>query len=472
MPCQWKKTVNPRKHFSDLELTTLDAVFVSSQGNPNRAVVGSSAKALKLSEKQTAPSDQDILTDEAESAVAHSNKENSKDEKPSIVTNPEETPPLSGSQETEPPLSFNIQSALEKEELVDHIRGAIYGNCIGDAIGLLTEFMSKSEAANIYADHDQNKGLLGKLKDRLQSSSQRRASLEYDMKYADFHRCRWETGDWTDDSDQMILILLSLLDNKGKMVPKDFARKMKKWSREGFPELGDKGGMGIGRTTYGVLRHPDFQTDPHHAAEYVWEASGRFVAPNGGVMRTSILGVHDFGNIDTVIANTKAACKVTHADPRCIASCVAVTTAIAMMLQGKHFVKESKSYDVKAVMKDAYEYARDIFETVEEEKELEDHMFAKSLDDLQLDGEGKIGYTFKCLGAGFWSLRQDDFRESLEAVTFEAGDADTNGAVAGALLGCKLGASKLPESWLSGLKHKKWLDVHIDNFLALLGLKD
>ena len=41
--------------------------------------------------------------------------------------------------------------------------------------------------------------------------------LEYDMKNYDFHRSRWETGDWTDDSDQMILILLSLLDNDGKV---------------------------------------------------------------------------------------------------------------------------------------------------------------------------------------------------------------------------------------------------------------
>ena len=37
------------------------------------------------------------------------------------------------------------------------------------------------------------------------------------MKNHDFHRSRWDTGDWTDDSDQMILILLSLLDNNGKV---------------------------------------------------------------------------------------------------------------------------------------------------------------------------------------------------------------------------------------------------------------
>ena len=41
---------------------------------------------------------------------------------------------------------FNTNSSLSKEVLLDRIRGTIYGNCIGDAIGLLTEFMSKKEA--------------------------------------------------------------------------------------------------------------------------------------------------------------------------------------------------------------------------------------------------------------------------------------------------------------------------------------
>ena len=37
------------------------------------------------------------------------------------------------------------------------------------------------------------------------------------MKYRDFHRERFDPGDWTDDSDQMILILLSLVENSGKV---------------------------------------------------------------------------------------------------------------------------------------------------------------------------------------------------------------------------------------------------------------
>ena len=44
----------------------------------------------------------------------------------------------------------------------------------------------------------------------------------------------------------------------------------------------------------------------------------------------------------------------------------------------------------------------------------------------------------------------------------QGGDADTNGAVAGALLGCKLGMSKIPKTWITGLRHKVWLDAIVE----------
>lgn len=46
-------------------------------------------------------------------------------------------------------------------------------------------------------------------------------------------------------------------------------------------------------------------------------------------------------------------------------------------------------------------------------------MFAESLSDLQLAESRAIGYTYKCMGSGFWSLRQNDFRASLEAIAYE-----------------------------------------------------
>lgn len=90
----------------------------------------------------------------------------------------------------------------------------------------------------------------------------------------------------------------------------------------------------------------------------VWEGSGKFLAPNGGVMRTSILGTMQFHDLEKVIENTKNACKVTHADPRCIASCVAVTVAIALMLQGKH-IKNNGEYDVDEITRKAHDYGQE-----------------------------------------------------------------------------------------------------------------
>lgn len=50
---------------------------------------------------------------------------------------------------SKPKPSFNTKSTLSDKVLLDHMLGTIYGNCIGDAIGLLTEFMTKKEAMHV-----------------------------------------------------------------------------------------------------------------------------------------------------------------------------------------------------------------------------------------------------------------------------------------------------------------------------------
>ncbi|KAL3868571.1 hypothetical protein ACJMK2_041372 [Sinanodonta woodiana] len=316
------------------------------------------------------------------------------------------------------------------------IKATIYGNCVGDAIGLLTEFMTEAEARELYGYKD----------------------LYLEDKRNDCHRSRWKTGEWTDDSDQMILIMRSLIQNRGKVNVEDFAKKLTDWADFGFPELRDSGGLGIGHTTYSIIQQRDFLHNPHKAAEDVWLQSGRTIAPNGGVMRTSILGIHEWWDLDKVERNTIQICLTTHRDPRCQASAVAVSTAIALMLQGEYFVPTiiSKCLErADRVLKDNYH-----------KYELYKALYCENLHELRLDEEGKIGYTFKCLGAGFWALKQNDFRKALTEIVLNGGDADTNGAVAGALLGCKLGTKDdIHQPWLLGLRNKSWLDVQIDQYV-------
>eukprot|EP01114_Cavostelium_apophysatum_P016108 TRINITY_DN4529_c0_g1_i1.p1 TRINITY_DN4529_c0_g1~~TRINITY_DN4529_c0_g1_i1.p1 ORF type:complete len:467 (-),score=84.35 TRINITY_DN4529_c0_g1_i1:18-1418(-) len=345
-------------------------------------------------------------------------------------------------------------SKLSKKEIVNRIKGTIYGNCIGDAIGLATEFMSKEQASAIYKGQD----------------------LQYSMFRRDMHRRRWEVGDWTDDSDQMILILDGLFGNAGQVSPVDFAKRLKYWMRNGFPELGDLAGMGIGQTVHAVVNHPRFFDDPHQCAWQVWDKSKRVVAANGAVMRTSILGVVNFDDLEKVVNNTKAISLTTHADPRCSASCVAVTTAIALMLQ-KGTTKEDGTSAINDIVQQAVALAKkELDPKATDEKgfeEFERHAFAKSLQELQLDDKEKIGYTYKCFGSAFYCLRNEgDFRKLITELAYEGGDAATNAAVAGALLGCKVGYDALPKDWLEGLKHKAWLDKKVDRLIAMLDLDE
>ena len=147
--------------------------------------------------------------------------------------------------------------------------------------------------------------------------------------------------------------------------------------------------MGIGDTVSHVLMHPLFWENPHQAAREVWMKRNKNAAANGGVMRTAVLGVPSFANIDTVLKNTDTICQVTHADPRCRASCVAVTAAVALMLQGQT--------DVNAIIEASLAHAA---KQVEDSVELR-KFGTSSLAAMDLGERSSIGYLSLRLGQAF-----------------------------------------------------------------------
>lgn len=91
----------------------------------------------------------------------------------------------------------------------------------------------------------------------------------------------WDDGDWTDDTDQMILIMEELINGGGVPEYTRYGLSIKTWSDNGFPELGDEAGCGLGAHTNKVLSHPEFYRDPFVASEDVWVASNKQSAANG-----------------------------------------------------------------------------------------------------------------------------------------------------------------------------------------------
>ncbi len=352
-------------------------------------------------------------------------------------------------------------SSLSKEQLADRIRGLVFGSALGDATGLATEFLSREDAAAFYGP---------------------------DFAFCpaptitkpDTHRMMFLRGDWTDDTDQLVLIMQSLLASRGVADDRDFAKRLLAWRESGFAELGDESAAGLGAHTKAVLQDPDFTSQPADVSRAHWAAKNGEAAANGGVMRTAITGVPNFFDRATVLATTRAICRVTHADPRCVASCVAVAVCVSELLRGaesdvRTIVDAAVDVAVEVLREEAAAVATTVWSegaAATAAEELRACAAVTTLDELALDSPREIGYTFKCLGAGLWALRCDEgFVAAMRMITAEAGDADTNGALGGALLGCRLGFSQLPQEWIGQLPHHAWLEAYTQKLLIMMHLQ-
>ena len=97
----------------------------------------------------------------------------------------------------------------------DKFKGVLFGQAIGDALGLGTEGMTTEDMAWKYPNGIRHYGQI----------------------FQDRHRKRWEIGDWTDDTDMMLCIAEAVIEDKGVNM-QNIARHFKEWA------LGDP--MGIG----------------------------------------------------------------------------------------------------------------------------------------------------------------------------------------------------------------------------------
>ena len=90
---------------------------------------------------------------------------------------------------------------------IDKYKGCLYGQAIGDALGLGTEGMTDEDMAWKYPN----------------------GIRHYSQIFQDRHRKRWKIGDWTDDTDMMLCIADAVIEDKGV----DFyniARHFKEWA--------------------------------------------------------------------------------------------------------------------------------------------------------------------------------------------------------------------------------------------------
>jgi len=240
----------------------------------------------------------------------------------------------------------------------------------------------------------------------------------------------WAAGEPTDDID-LTLILLRSVTARRKLDLDDVARSLLKWFA-GKPK-------DIGALTRSALENLRAGEPPSQSGALAWEDSGRKAAGNGSVTFCAPIGLLHVRNLDGLADDATAASRITHYDPRCVAGCIGVATAIAYLVRGGGDEAIERASSAAGAVSD------DVLSAIERGA-------SKKPADLHVDGEDR-GFVLHTVELAFSALASaPSLEEGIVSVVSRGGDTDTNACVAGALLGAKFGKSAVPDRWLSKLK--------------------
>lgn len=286
-----------------------------------------------------------------------------------------------------------------KLTLNDKIKGAIYGCAYGDTLGIGTEFMTKPEAAIYYP---------GGLR-------------EFDKIILDAHRILWPKGKWSHDTAVMSLLLETGIAN-GDMELPHLTRAINKWVNEAPVD--------IAPYFYRLITDPEWLDNAIEVSERRWNLGDKY-ATNECIQHaiTAAFICDD----DDYQQKAREIALMTHYDTRC-----EVTSLIsAIMARSLLFTGIPAEYDwLERIARD------------EDPRVLPYLEIAKNgeLEDLDLDDEDTLAWTRKCMASALWTVWHcDNATDAIHLLVDEAGDADTNAALAGTFAGLRYGYDAIPK---------------------------
>ena len=260
-----------------------------------------------------------------------------------------------------------------------------------------------------------------------------------------------------DDLAQAVDLADALVE--GGNIAGNFAARLVTWAREN--------GRGMGGLTRRVIHEMESSSSLFEAASRVYESDPR--APNGGVMRCAPVGVARHVNPDLLVSDSAATCAVTHYAATCQWSCIIVNTVIALLLGSQEpdlsAVIAASSYDGCPDLQ--VQASRDRIPTEILSAIVAGRSLPANASWLRQD-QVLVGHTLLALQAGLWAAVVPlDFETALRQIVEGGGDTDTNGAVAGAVLGARYGESAIPKRWLDCVPQRERIERLADDLLEL-----
>jgi ADP-ribosyl-[dinitrogen reductase] hydrolase len=279
--------------------------------------------------------------------------------------------------------------------------GCLLGLACGDALGRPVEFQSSTAIADQYGRVDQM--------------------------YGDGTHGQ-PAGTVTDDTDLAVALARSLAETGG-FDAADAADRYVAWY-ESDP-------FDVGAATADALRELRDGTDPSEAGRVVWERRPEGQnAGNGSLMRCAPLAIA-LSDDDERAEAAAADSRLTHADPRCVESCVAFLTVLDRLLDGADAERAVDAGLSAAADRDAPTAVRTALANATDERA------------AQLATSGYVVHTLET--ALYDATAAPDAEEAIVSAVSRGGDTDTLGAVCGAAAGARFGPAAIPDRWLDVL---------------------
>lgn len=283
-------------------------------------------------------------------------------------------------------------------------QGCLLGLACGDALGRPVEFKSPSE---INALH-------GKVTEMLGNGTHGQPA-----------------GTITDDTEMALCIARSLVERNG-FDPENVADRFVDWL--------NSGPFDIGLMTRDALFQIKQGTPWNEAGVDVWksrlEGSN---AGNGSVMRCAPHAIAFRNNWDKLDRVSRRSSSITHADPRCQWGCVLLNRTLANLIC-------DVSDPLGTALEDSTEAPDELRTAIESVHQVLSGERNQSNFESTLSTSGYVVGSLQA--AVYYGLSADSFEDAVVQAVNRGNDADTVGAIAGAVAGAQCGVEEIPTRWI------------------------
>ena len=287
----------------------------------------------------------------------------------------------------------------------DRVIGGLVGVCVGDALGVPVEFVSRDKLR------------LNPIKDMVGYGTHNQPP-----------------GTWSDDSSLTLCLAESLC--KGFDIH-DIANKFIKWLYEGYwTPYGET--FDIGNTTYIAISRLKSGVNPLDAGP-----KDEFSNGNGSLMRILPLSFYlEKMKKEEQFEITHKVSRITHGHLRSQMACgIYIQIAINLLKEDPPEIayKKAKEISLDYYSRKPYVYELKHF----------DRILKSDIRKLSINSIKSTGYVIDTLEASLWSfLNSKTFKDAVLTAVNLGGDTDTIGAVTGGLAGIYYGYNAIPKDWV------------------------